>query len=311
MSVQFLPFMFGKKKRHNPEITPEDKKNWEIPEKPVNKTPTENTPRSDFPSSPSANNPNWEQDRHYHTGGSFSFKKKRNWGSKVLPTLLVGGIVAAIGGLGYSCGSKVITERNRTVNHSAQECETLVKNSYAYKINKIPLTWGDQFNILINGEKVGVIKEQVFTWGSHFDFYAGNEEKKIGSAQAKFFSWGLSAEVLDENDKSIGKLDEKVLKFLDPGHTIRVYDAQGQLLAVSNERALTWSHTTTIYDKNEQNTLGGTVKDYWWNDFDLTIYARDDTRPESLDRRLLLALISMEYQLDEKEKSSHSHSSSK
>ncbi len=305
--------MFGKKKRHNPEITPEDRKAWGVEE---SKSESKNdfdaaqnafdAPKNDSPEKipVEPNNTSWGRPARYETAG-FTSKRRINW----TPKLIVGGFLVGLGFLGYSCGSKVNTEWKRPVSYPAQECAQIIFNSYSYEINKIPMTWGDQFNVLVNGDKVGVIKQEVFTWGSHFDFYAGNEEKKIGSAQAKVFSWGLAADVMDENDKVIGKLDEKLLK-LDPGHTIRIYDAQGQLLAVSNERAFTWTHTTTIYDKNEQSTLGGTVKDYWWTDYDLTINTRDDTRPESLDRRLLLALIAMEYQLDAQEDSESSSSSS-
>ncbi|MBI5065382.1 hypothetical protein HZA97_04030 [Candidatus Woesearchaeota archaeon] len=219
------------------------------------------------------------------------------------PRLLVGALTGLLVlGAGYAGWSALMTERRRPVNYSAQECADKLMNSNNYQINKIPLSWGTRFNVLVNGEKVGTIDEQVLSWGKHFDFYAGNSQKKIGHADERVISFGLVADVFNENGTQIGKLDEKVLKFLDPGHTIRVYDKDGKLLAVSNERALTMTHTTTIYDSSEKNELGGTVEEYFRNNFQVNLNSGEETKPEILDRRFVLALVAMEYELDQREK---------
>jgi uncharacterized protein YxjI len=203
--------------------------------------------------------------------------------------------LATIGVLGATAAigiSKRNSENSMPISYSSSECEEIMLGANRLEMHEVPFTWGNRYNVIVGGKRVGTVDERVFNWGKRFDFYAGSIDggRRIGHAQEKILSFGHQSTVYDQNNREVGRLDEVVLS-LNPGHLIEIYDAWGKKVAVSDER-LSWTHATTIYDGNKSRAVGGTQKSFFWDDYSIEIN-------NQMDRRLVLALVAMEDKLDD------------
>jgi hypothetical protein len=156
----------------------------------------------------------------------------------------------------YVIGSKTYAEHSMTAVQDSKKCYEILKKASNFEVHEIPLTWGNQYNVIVNGKKVGEIEEKVFSWGLRFNFYAGDASNgmKIGHSKSKILSIGHQATVYDEKGKQIGRIDEKVFT-LNPGHLLRLYQG-GQMVAISDEKMLSWTHTADIYAAKGEKKAG-------------------------------------------------------
>ena len=222
----------------------------------------------------------------------------RNLRSKLSAVSLVG----VLGMTLFAGGYKRHSEQSMPIHKNQQECVRSIESASNLQIREIPFCFGKTYNLVSNNERVGTIYERIFNWGNRFDFYAGTKEngRYLGYAQEKVFSIGHQSTVYDEHDGVIGKLDEKILK-LNPGHLIEVFDSKGGKVAISDEEVMHFTHTTKIYNGNKTRVLGGTTKDFFWDNYTLNINNSD------MDNRLFLALMVMEDKLDDESSSSKSN----
>ena len=221
---------------------------------------------------------------------------------KYLKGIVAGALLLTVLGGGVY---KRHTEKSMPISYSVDECAEKILRATEIEMREIPFSWGKSYNITVAGERVGTIYEKVFSWGNHFDFYAGTKEngKSLGHAEEHVFSFGHKSSIYDQGGNEVGKLDEIVLSF-NPGHLIEIYNSQGRKLAVSDERALSWTHETDLMDATGKNKIGGTVKSAFWDNYTINF-------PAELDRRLILGLVAMEDKLDDEKESKSSSKSDK
>lgn len=226
--------------------------------------------------------------RTYDTSGIF--RKIKN-SAKLLA--VAAGLLGVLGFGAFALGKKVVSEKSMSANSAPEKCYQILQNASYLEMHEIPLTWGNKYNVIANGEKIGEVDEKVFNWGKRFDLYAGDagSGRYIGHVQEQVLSFGHKSTVYDEAGKQIGALEEVILK-LNLGRLINVYQ-KGIKVAVSDEKALTWVHAADIYDGNKRAVIGSTNKTIFWDDYDIEINDR------SIDKRIILALVAMEDKLED------------
>ncbi len=200
----------------------------------------------------------------------------------------------------YGLSFTPIQEKYVKATLPAGTCEQRIRSGKNFEVREIPLSWGNTYNIYTAGEKVGVIREQVFHFGKRFDLYAGNEEKHLGWIDEQVFSFGHKSRIFDEHGSCIGQLDEVVLR-LTPGHVIEIKDVIGNVRAVSRERIFSMGHTADIMSPDKKISYGTSRKHVF-----LDQYIVHMLHP-TLDSRVILALVAMEDKLEDEAADATTH----
>jgi len=192
-----------------------------------------------------------------------------------------------IGVLLFGAGYKRYQESSMPVNFPLNECQQRIESASDLELREIPFSFGNSYNIVVGGEKVGTVDEKVINFGKRFDFYAGNVEEGVhlGYAEAKVFSFDYQVDVFNSAGEKIGRLDEILMSY-NPGSLIDIYDNNNKKVATSDQ-LFAFRYKTSIYDPSERE-IGKTRKATFWDDFKVHI---DD---KQIDRRLILALIAVE-----------------
>ena len=209
---------------------------------------------------------------------------KRSLGAALLYTTLIS----------TSCAQ--MEERNATsAQRNPADLASTIIDSHAIELRQRPLKMGNEYNIYVEGQKVGEIKENIFSWGDHFDIYAGDSTLKIGSAQQKLLSWGYETQVLDGNGQAVGTLNEKIFKW-KPGHQIEIQDRYGRTLTTAEQRLLTFAFKADLYGPNKE-THGKSERDFIWSNYRTSL---TESAPD-IDGRLLAMLCVAEDKMQQRD----------
>jgi len=192
-------------------------------------------------------------------------------------------------------------ERNaKSPRQNPMELADAITSTRAIELREIPFKVGNQYNIYVDGEKVGEIKENIFNWGDHFDIYAGNGQTRIGSADQKLLSWGYHTRVVDTNGQVIGELNEKVFT-LKPTHQIEIAGPKGNLLMTSNERFFAFPFKADLHGPNDE-PYGQSEKAFAWNNYRVSL---SENAPH-IDGRLLAMLCAAQDKMTQRDAESDS-----
>ncbi len=154
-----------------------------------------------------------------------------------------------------------------------QAAEKIIIQTDYFSMNK-------SYHVSVNGEKVGDIDGKYFPlFGDTLTFEdsAGNV---IGS-ERQIKRWNIKlnrlAEVLDEDNKTVGYIGEKVIQnFFNLGYTFHFYDAKQNELATARENVFRLFDEYVIYDNESQPLYKIKQKFSLFNrKYEITVYESD------------------------------------
>lgn len=201
--------------------------------------------------------------------------------------------------LGIS-GCDQMSERSKKSEVSLDEATEKMLNTSSFEMKQVPISWGNRFNVYVDGEMVGVVDQKVWNWGMRFDIYAGNERKHLGYADQKLMHLGLVADVYNEQTEKVGALDQKLANWTT---TIELQNGRNTTLAVSKKKFMSVPWRANVYAPNKITEYGEATKTLFWDNYTVKM----NVKPEGLSNLTLFAWIAMEDKLHE----NHSRSSSK
>lgn len=129
-------------------------------------------------------------------------------------------------------------------------------NSKNYVLRKRLLSWGNNYDLEVEGRDVAQISQRLLNIGKYFEIKTKSGEF-LGHASEIVLNLGHRSEVFDENDKKIGEVRQDLSKVVtNPGLYLDVFDGENRKSAVIDQKLLSFLTYLDVYDAEHRKIIG-------------------------------------------------------
>ncbi|HSW86997.1 MAG TPA: hypothetical protein VLG49_05820 [Rhabdochlamydiaceae bacterium] len=165
-----------------------------------------------------------------------------------------------------------------------------------FTVKEKGFSWNPRFEIEAESEKIGCVQKKLISLGSNFKFSSADGEL-LATTKAHYYSWGITADVYDGLNHSIGWIEEKIPTWFSPGR-FHIFNTDLSLVAVA--RMNFWGTKFMIQDPHAQFRTVAVISRPWLrcfkNKWTIRILDPESISPDRIDPRMLI--LTVVYQSD-------------
>lgn len=154
-------------------------------------------------------------------------------------------------------------------------------------------SWANVFDIETDTLKIGTVTRKLFSWTARYTF--NNTQGEIeAEAHRQFFSWGAVFDVIDRQEKRLGKIVEKPYSFFP---TFEIISPSGEKLAEA--RMNFWGTKYVLLAASDHQRIASLSRPFFRRD-EWTIQIDDVSviGDEKIDPRLFVTLMALQTDME-------------